>query len=100
VPDLTYVLIPGAGGDAGYWAWTVPFLTSDDADVLAVDLPAEDDSAGLAAYRDCVCDAIAGVRGPVVLVAQSIGGFTAPLVADRRPIELLVMLNAMVPTRG
>jgi pimeloyl-ACP methyl ester carboxylesterase len=99
VAGLSYVLIPGAGGDAGYWAWTVPFL-SRDADVLAVDLPAGDDSADLSTYRDCVCDAMADVRGPVVLVAQSLGGFTAPLVAHKRHIDLLVLLNAMVPVPG
>jgi hypothetical protein len=35
-----------------------------------------------------------------VLVAQSLAGFTAPLVCDRRPIDLLVLLNAMIPLPG
>jgi pimeloyl-ACP methyl ester carboxylesterase len=66
---------------------------------VAVDLPADDESAGLAAYADTVVAAV-GNRGPVVLVAQSMGGFTAPLVCTRVPVELLVLVNAMVPRPG
>ena len=97
---MTYVLIPGAGGDVRYWQWVVPFLTATGADVIPVDLPADDDSAGLATYTDRVCDAAADVRGPLILVAQSLGGFTAPLVAERRHVDLIVLLNAMVPLPG
>ena len=35
-----------------------------------------------------------------MLVAQSLGGFTAPLVCDRVPVDLLVLLNAMIPEPG
>jgi pimeloyl-ACP methyl ester carboxylesterase len=35
-----------------------------------------------------------------VLVAQSLGGFTAPLAAERLPVEELVLINAMIPTSG
>ena len=35
-----------------------------------------------------------------MLVAQSMGGFTAPLVCDRLPVRLLVLLNAMIPAPG
>jgi pimeloyl-ACP methyl ester carboxylesterase len=35
-----------------------------------------------------------------VLVAHSLAGFTAPLVADRVPVRLLVLLTAMVPLPG
>ncbi len=35
-----------------------------------------------------------------MLVAQSMGGFTAPLVCQRVPIELLILVNAMVPRPG
>ena len=35
-----------------------------------------------------------------MLVAQSMGGFTAPLVCDRLPVRLLVLLNAMIPNPG
>ncbi|MFG2091041.1 MULTISPECIES: alpha/beta fold hydrolase [unclassified Spirillospora] len=99
VTMATYALIPGAGGQAWYWHRLVPELRARGHDVVAVDLPAGDDSAGLRAYTDTVVEAI-GDRAGVVLVAQSMGGLTAPLVCDRIPVDLLVMLNAMVPVSG
>ncbi|UOY01745.1 alpha/beta fold hydrolase [Blastococcus sp. PRF04-17] len=95
----TFVLIPGAGGQAWYWHRLVPELERRGYAAVAVDLPADDDTAGLAAYADAVVTAI-GARRPVVLVAQSMGGLTAPLVCDRVPVELLVLVNAMVPRPG
>jgi pimeloyl-ACP methyl ester carboxylesterase len=95
----TYVLIPGAGGSAWYWHRLVPLLRDSGHDAVAVDLPAADDTAGFEEYADAVVDAMNGYAHPV-LVAQSMGGFTAPLVADRVPVDLLVLLNAMVPAVG
>ena len=95
----TYVLIPGAGGQAWYWHRLIPFLSARGHAIVAVDLPAADDSAGLVEYADTVVEAI-GTRSELVLVAQSMAGFTAPLVCDRVPVDLLVLLNAMVPTPG
>jgi pimeloyl-ACP methyl ester carboxylesterase len=95
----TFVLIPGAGGQAWYWHRLVAELERRGHDTVAVDLPADDDSAGLAAYADTVVRAV-GDRAPVVLVAQSMGGLTAPLVCARVPAELLVLVNAMVPLPG
>ncbi|WP_051684272.1 alpha/beta fold hydrolase [Blastococcus sp. URHD0036] len=95
----TFVLVPGAGGSAWYWHRLVPELRSRGAEAVAVDLPADDDTAGLAAYADAVV-AAAGDARDVVLVAQSMGGLTAPLVCDRLRARLLVLLNAMVPLPG
>jgi len=97
--SATYVLIPGAGGDAWYWHLLESELRARGHDVVAVDLPAGDDSAGLAEYADTVVEAI-GDRTGIVLVAQSFGGFTAPLVCERVPVDLLVLLNAMAPSPG
>ncbi|HYI46696.1 MAG TPA: alpha/beta hydrolase, partial [Actinomycetota bacterium] len=58
-----------------------------------------DDSAGLAEYTDVVVDAI-GDRADLILVAQSMGGFTAPLVCDRKPVDMIVLLNAMIAAPG
>lgn len=78
----------------------MPILTAAGAHTVAVDLPAGDDSAGLEAYTDHVCDAVADVSGPLFVVAQSMGGFTAPLVAQRTRTALVVLVNAMVPAPG
>ena len=73
----TYALIPGAGGSAWYWHRVTPLLT-EGGPVIAIDLPADDDSADLTTYADTVYRRVAGVGGPVILVAQSMGAFTAP----------------------
>jgi pimeloyl-ACP methyl ester carboxylesterase len=95
----TFVLVPGAGGDTWFWHRLVAELEARGHRALPVELPAADDSAGLDAYADTVVAAI-GDRSPVVLVAQSMGGLTAPMVCERVPVELLVLLNAMVPLPG
>ena len=68
-------------------------------EAIAVDLPGDDERAGLARYTQLVVDAI-GARSDVVLVAGSLGGFTAPLVCERVPIRELVLVNAMIPDPG
>jgi pimeloyl-ACP methyl ester carboxylesterase len=70
--------------------------------VVAPDLPSDDDSAGLSEYTDAVVHAIGdrADRDDLVVVAQSLGGFTAPLVCDRVPVRLMVLLAAMVPRPG
>jgi len=95
----TFVLIHGAGSDAWYWHLVEPRLRAAGHDVVAPDLPSDDDGAGLAEYVDAV-DAAIGVRRHLVVVGQSLGGFTAPLVCERRPVELLVLVAAMAPSPG
>jgi pimeloyl-ACP methyl ester carboxylesterase len=95
----TYVLIHGAGSTSWYWHLVVPELRGRGHDVVAVDLPCDDDSAGLAEYTGTVVDAI-GERRDLVLVAQSLAGFTAPLVCERVPVDLVVLVAAMVPAPG
>ena len=95
----TFLLVPGAGGDTWFWHRLVAELERRGHAAVAVELPTDDDSAGLAAYADTVV-AAAGDRAPLVLVAQSMGGLTAPLVCARLPVELLVLVNAMIPLPG
>jgi hypothetical protein len=95
----TFALIPGAGGTAWYWHRVVPLLREAGHEAVAVDLPGDDPAAGLPEYTRLVARAI-GERGNVVLVAQSLGGFTAPLVAAQVPVSSLVLVNAMIPRPG
>jgi len=64
-----------------------------------VDLPGADEQAGLPEYARQVAAAI-GDRDDVVLVAQSLAGFTAPLVAAKLPVRALALANAMIPEPG
>ncbi len=93
---MTFVLVPGAGGDAFYWHRLAPLLGPD---VVAVDLPAADDEAGLAAYAEAIVAAARGAED-VVVVAQSMGAFSAPLAVDQLDVHRIVLVNAMVPRPG
>lgn len=95
----TYVLIPGAGGAAWYWHRIVPLLRQAGHEAIAVDLPGDDELAGLPEYARRVVNAI-GERNEVAIVAQSLGGFTAPLVAAKVPARAVVLVNAMIPLPG
>jgi pimeloyl-ACP methyl ester carboxylesterase len=99
VNGLTFILIPGAGGSAWYWHLVVPELRQRGHDAVAVELPAADDRAGLPQYVETVLKAI-GDRTNLVLVAQSMAGFTAPLVCAQVSVQLLVLVNAMIPKPG
>jgi pimeloyl-ACP methyl ester carboxylesterase len=92
----TYVLVPGAGGMGWYWHRVVPLLERAGHEVIALDLPGDDPKAGLAAYVELTLRAMAG-RANVVLVGQSLGGFTVAGVAARVPLQALVFVNAMIP---
>ena len=94
-----YVLIHGAGSYSWYWHLVAPRLSALGHDVVCVDLPCDDDTAGLAEYADVVVDAV-GDRLDLILVAQSLAGFTAPIVCDRLTVSLLVMVAAMTPQPG
>jgi len=95
----TFALIPGAGGVGWYWHRVAPLLMAAGHGVLAIDLPGDDERAGLTVYADRVVERI-GATGDVVLVAQSLGGFTAPLVCARIRVDMLVFVNAMIPNPG
>ena len=94
-----FILVPGAGGTAWYWSHVVPLLQDAGHEAVAVDLPGDDESAGLPEYTNLVLEAIGNRRG-VVLVAQSLGGFTAPLVCEEASLQELVLVNAMIPAPG
>jgi pimeloyl-ACP methyl ester carboxylesterase len=95
----TYVLIHGSGDSAFYWHLLAPGLRDGGHEVVAMDLPCDDESAGLSEYTDTVVEAI-GDRTELVLVAQSFGAFTAPLICLRVPVELMVLVAGMVPLPG
>jgi pimeloyl-ACP methyl ester carboxylesterase len=93
----TFVLIPGAGGNATYWQRLVPELEKRRHQAVPVDIAEDDPRLGLREYADVVDGAIDD-RRDVVLVAQSLGGFTAPMVC--KPVQMIVLLNAMIPLPG
>jgi pimeloyl-ACP methyl ester carboxylesterase len=95
----SFLLIPGAGGAAWYWHRVVAALEAGGHDAVAVDLPAEDDTAGWQEYVGVAVSA-AGYRTDLVVVGQSMGAFTASLLPRVLPVSLLVLVNAMIPAPG
>jgi pimeloyl-ACP methyl ester carboxylesterase len=97
----TFILVPGAGGDPFYWYRVVPLLRDAGHEAIAVRLPAGEDGAGLAEYAAAITAAI-GDRPEVVLVAQSMGGFSAPLAAAHAPdrVARIALVAPMIPAPG
>lgn len=97
--SATYVLVPGAGGDSFYWHLVAPLLRDAGHDVLTPDLPSGDDAAGLAEYADAIVASASG-RERIVLVAQSMGAFCAPIACGRLDVGLMVLVAPMIPAPG
>lgn len=98
----TFVLIPGAGGNPWQWHLVAARLQELGHEVVACDLPNDDDAAGLDEYADAVVAQIGdrSGRADIVLVAHSMGALTAPLVSQRVPSRLIVLVAAMIPAPG
>lgn len=95
----SFALVHGAADTGWYWHLVEDELRARGHDTVAPDLPAEDDTAGLSAYADVVVDALGGRRDAAV-VAQSFGGYVAPIVAERVRAPLIVLVAGMVPSPG
>jgi pimeloyl-ACP methyl ester carboxylesterase len=96
----TYVLIHGAGDVGWYWHLVVPELRARGHDVVAMDLPADDDTATLSDNADVVIEAIGDRSDDLVVVSQSYGGYVAPLVCERLAARLMVLVAPMIPSPG
>ena len=97
---MTFVLIPGAGIDPGVWSWTIAELEGRGHQGLAPRLPLDDPDAGPGAHAEAVIEAVRQLRGPLVVVGQSLGAFAASLVAARIEVSELVLVAPMVPAPG
>jgi pimeloyl-ACP methyl ester carboxylesterase len=82
-----------------YWRLVSTQLEAAGHRALPVDLPGGAPDAGLPEYAAMIIDAIEGCAEPVV-VAQSMGGFSAVMACDRFPVRGLILVNAMVPAPG
>src|SRR4051812_8202860 len=96
-----YLLLHGAASTGWIWHRVEAGLREHGHEGVAPDLPCADPDAGLEAYTQAALDA-AAVFGtePVVVVAQSLAGMIAPVVASRRPVCRIVLAAAMIPGPG
>ncbi len=93
------------GSYHGGWCWDLltPELERLGHRVVVMDLPISDPDAGSAVYAQAVeraLDALPDPDGAPVLVAHSMGGLVAPLVAAARPVRRIVFLAAFLPAAG
>jgi pimeloyl-ACP methyl ester carboxylesterase len=95
----TFVLIPGAGTDPRVYGATIEQLHELGHDALAPPLPLEDADARPSDHAAAVARATPA-RRDIVVVAQSLGAFAGPLVADQVGAALLILLAPMVPAPG
>lgn len=94
-----FILVHGAGDTGWSWHRLAAVLRERGHEVIAPDLPGDDESLTLTDYADAVV-AVADARRGGVVVGHSFGGFTAPIVAERLAADVLVMLAAMIPDPG
>jgi pimeloyl-ACP methyl ester carboxylesterase len=92
-------LIHGAWHGGWVWEQLAPALEVRGHHPVAVDLPISDDEAGVDVYARVVADAL-GDEEDVVLVAHSLVGLVAPLVARLRPVSRIVLIAALLPVEG
>ncbi|MFW0792470.1 alpha/beta hydrolase family protein [Gordonia sp. CPCC 205515] len=95
-----FALVPGAGGSGWYWHRVVPELVARGHRAVGLSLPSGDDTADFPAYVDACVEqlTVAGIGDDtLVVVGQSLGGFTAPVLAERLDADRIVLLNAMIP---
>jgi Alpha/beta hydrolase family len=98
-PACTFVLIPGAGADPLVYAATIQELEALGHAAIAPPLPLNDPSARPSDHAAAVVSAVP--RGAdVVVVGQSLGAFTGPLVAAAAPVSQLILLAPMIPRPG
>lgn len=95
-----FILVPGAGGDPLYWYRVVPLLRKAGHEAVAVRLPAGEDGAGLAEYAGAIAAEI-GEHPEVVLVAQSMGAYSAPMAAVAHGgVARIALVAPMIPAPG
>jgi pimeloyl-ACP methyl ester carboxylesterase len=95
----TFVLIPGAGTDPQVYGATVDELRVLGHEAIAPPLPLGDPDAHPSDHARAIAN-VTPNRGDVVIVAQSLGAFAGPLVANEIGAVVLILLAPMVPAPG
>lgn len=100
----TFVLIHGASANAHYWYRVRPLLADSGHTVITPELPTSDATADFNDYAAAVVTAMSdqppAEQPGLVIVGQSLGAFTAPIVAQTVHTDLIVLVAPMIPAPG
>ena len=100
-----FALLHGGLHNGSSWDLVAQELVARGHDVVAPDLPVDDDAAGAVEWARVVVAAIDRVANDVeeedvVVVGHSISGLCLPVVAALRPVRRMVFVAALVPVPG
>jgi len=106
--NKTFLLIHGAWEGAWSWKETTAYLEQNGHTVNAIDLPGHGDDKtptseiNMALYANRVKDELNKIKGQVILVGHSFGGFVISQIAEDMPkkIEKLVFVASALPYEG
>lgn len=100
-PMSKFLLLHGAASTGWLWHRVAAELHDAGYESVSPDLPSADPAADLHTYLD-VAHSAADQFGsaPITVVAQSMAGLMAPVLATQRPVERIVLVTAMIPRPG
>src|SRR6202165_4876606 len=98
VPVATFGLVHGAWHGAWCWEALIPELQARGHTAIAMKLPSDQRAAPFDDYAAAVVAPLPP-NPDLVLVGHSLAGMVIPLVALRRPVQMLVFLCALIPDR-
>jgi hypothetical protein len=98
----TFLLVHGGGHRGWHWGRLRPVLEGLGHATVAPDVPMDEPGAGAADWAQAAVDALAerDEPGEVILVAHSLAGLAAPIIATRATVRHMVFLCANVPALG
>lgn len=100
----TFALLHGGLHRGSCWDEVKAELEKRGHQAIAPDLPTDDDAAGALDWARAAIDSIERIaESPddrVILVAHSISGLCAPVVAARYPVQRIVFVGALLPVPG
>jgi len=95
-----FCLVHGSTQSAACWDLLVPELNARGHDVARPQLPTNQPEASATRYADVIAKAIPADREDTIVVAHSASGMFLPLVPDKRRVQRLVFLVAVIPQIG
>ncbi|RAU99361.1 alpha/beta hydrolase [Mycobacterium colombiense] len=104
-----FALLHGGLHDGSCWDRVAVELARRGHRVVAPDLPVDDDSAGALEWARVAIDAIEGARvgaaspnidDDVVVVAHSLSGLCAPVIATLHEVRRMVFVGGLLPVPG